>query len=219
MLADVVEVDSKRDGSDPIHLEVRSLTESFVPSPGSRTEPGTSVRLHLKAEAIGTLDVLDRVRHFARHVEFPIEVRLGDGSAHEVVSRELMPLPTEMVQAASRVFRVSDLEPPDEARIADFHVAREEKGIQLGVTLFSETFSTESVRSYRQVDQNLGSQHGFLVGSHPQFAEIANDAWCELNFTGDVKLNLTADRTRIAEASPEVWNEVAELYSRCIELL
>lgn len=58
MIADYMEVDSLKEGKEPIKLVIRSLTESFVPSRGSRKEPGTTIRIHLKPEYRGEFDLV-----------------------------------------------------------------------------------------------------------------------------------------------------------------
>ena len=136
MLADTIEVDTLREGSKPIHLEVQSLTEPFVPKEGTRTEPGTTITLHLKKELdedLGKpLDAVERVHHFARHVELPIDVTTKDGGNERVEDQGLIPTQSELEEEFAR----TSAEVDSELSLYDStESVVKSKGVHLGVTL------------------------------------------------------------------------------------
>ena len=217
MVADEIEVESKRDGTDPIHLRIRNLTESFVPSKGTQTEPGTTVCLHLKPGLPPDHEGIARVvRYHARHVQFPIIVTDGDKST-EIMDEGLVPL-REDIRRYTKVFGKPDAAPAadrgDNAAVAE----RQRGGIALGVTLLSDLVSKRAV-STTDVTGVL-SQHGFRVTEiKPEDLRMAALAWCEINVTGNDTLPLTADRSRIAHSPDEFWTQIGDLYSEAVEAL
>ena len=219
MMAELIEVDSKREGFEPIHLEIRSLTEPFVPRRGSRPGPGTDIRLHLKPDAIGSFDLLERVRYFAKHVEFPVLVQRKDGDCQEVVDDGYSPTVDDIVGPALAGIYSGSWTPK---RIAKVSTTRRSGGIELGVTLL-DSFRVPRTTIEKGVVFRGGSrvcQQGFFVGPfHETFSKIASDTWCELNLSGDATLPLTADRTRSGESSEGVWQRVSNLYAQAVEAL
>lgn len=225
MMADVIIVDSKRDGSEPIQLEIRSLTESFIPRRGSSMEPGTTIRLHLKPDIIGKIDVLERVNHFAKHLEFPIEVITHDGTSYAVADEGLVPSVGDLTSLFAEPvpeYYSRNLRPD---KIAKFHTTVQKDGTQLGVTLLERLIPSWRLRTQWRGDRKVLCasrlcQEGFLVGSFDeQFGKIVSEVWCELNLCGESTIPLTADRTRTAENTKEIWPDVIELCSEAIEKL
>ena len=223
MLADRIEVETKKADADAVHLEIASLTEPFVPSPGTRIEPGTTVRLHLKAKEVGKHDVLERVRYFARHLEFVVDVTTRHGQSEVVVDRGLAPTADDLKQIVYNP-RETLSYPHDWSpeRISELLVDRKRHGIQLGITPLTSLipYNLDGMGDYenRLIGGSRVCQNGFPVDSfHEAFSEFASHCWCELNLSGEHRINLTADRTRAAGDAAEVWKEVAELYSDIIE--
>ncbi len=223
MLADRIEVETKKDDSDPVHLEIASLTEPFVPTPGTRRMPGTTVRLHLKADEVGQHDVLERVRHFARHLEFVIKVTAHNGKSEVVVDQGLSPTVDDLKKLVIHP-GLARYYPQDLSceRISKFLIDLRRPGIHLGITPLPSLMPHDvyGMGDYQRmlVGGSLVCQEGFPVGSfHEEFSEFASHCWCELNLSDEHRINLTADRTRSAGEKTRVWQEVAELYSDIIE--
>jgi len=77
MIADCIVVETLMNGNKPIRLEVDSLPEDFVFRKGSRDSEGTTVELYLNQKIREELDddlLEEKVRYYARHIEFPITV-------------------------------------------------------------------------------------------------------------------------------------------------
>ena len=223
MLADRIEVETKKTDADAVHLEIASLTEPFVPTPGTRKVPGTTVHPHLKAEEVGEHDVLEHVRHFARHLEFVIEVTTQNGQSEAVVDRGLAPSADDLKQLVIHP-RLARYYPQDLSceRISKFLIDLRRPGIHLGITPLPSLIPHDvyGMGDYERmlVGGSLVCQEGFPVGSfHEEFSEFASHCWCELNLSGEQRINLTADRTRAAGETAEVWHEVAEMYSELVE--
>ena len=78
MLSDRIEVETLKEGKDPIKLEIATDSEYFVTRKGSRKEPGTAVTLILKDDV--ELDLIGELKKYARHVKFPISVNDGENT-------------------------------------------------------------------------------------------------------------------------------------------
>lgn len=228
MIADYIEVDSLREGKEPIHLLIKSLTESFVPSRGSREEPGTTVKMHLKPEYRGKLDLPKSVKHYAKHVEIPIKMMNPKGLSEEISLGELVPeyddlieeIDDKYVEVFSRRWRHVSL---------DANSARKKsQGITIGVTLLDECFPQNWLKWHRYEDVSIhftseGTrgkiyQEGFYVGNFPlSFRGMGNRTWCEVNVAGKNRFSLTADRSRIAKDDEKTWNKIVELHSELVE--
>ena len=81
MLADRIEVETFKKGRKPRKLEIENYSDYFVTREGRRTKPGTEITLFLKDDA--KLDLIDELKKYARHVEFPICV--DDGENKETI--------------------------------------------------------------------------------------------------------------------------------------
>jgi HSP90 family molecular chaperone len=81
MLTDRIEVETLKEGKDPIKLEIATDSEYFVTRKGSRRDPGTTITLFLKNDV--EFDLIEQLKKYARHVEFPIYV--DDGENKETI--------------------------------------------------------------------------------------------------------------------------------------
>jgi HSP90 family molecular chaperone len=84
MMADRIEVETFKEGREPRKVEIENYSEYFVTRRGSRTEPGTTITLFLKDDA--ELDMIEELKKYARHVEFPVYVDDGE-NAETIVGR------------------------------------------------------------------------------------------------------------------------------------
>lgn len=76
MLADHVMIDTKMEGYDPLRVEITSDFDYISVKKGNKQIPGTAVILYVKREMnLGSLDLEKEIRHYARHLEIPIEVQ------------------------------------------------------------------------------------------------------------------------------------------------
>ena len=81
MVADRVEVTSRRAGTDEAHIWASDGLGEFTIAPAERTEPGTTVLLHIRADADEFLDPVRLetiIRKWADHITVPI-VLIRDG--------------------------------------------------------------------------------------------------------------------------------------------
>jgi hypothetical protein len=76
MIARKVMVETKTDSSKSLVLEIDDVSDYFIVREGTTNEIGTSVTLYLKKDL--SLDLAKEIRYYARHIEFPIEVKLPD---------------------------------------------------------------------------------------------------------------------------------------------
>ncbi|MCK4731589.1 MAG: hypothetical protein KAT65_03940, partial [Methanophagales archaeon] len=84
MMADRIEVETWKEGREPRKLEIENYSDYFATRIGSRTEQGTTITLFLKDDV--ELDLIEELKNYARHVEFPIYVDDGE-NAETVVDR------------------------------------------------------------------------------------------------------------------------------------
>jgi hypothetical protein len=228
MIADYIEVDSLREGKEPIRLVIRSLTESFVPSKGSREEPGTTIKIHLKPECRGEFNIFKIVRRHLKYAEFPIKIINSKGLSEELTFGKLVPEYDDLIEniddryreSFSRVWKTVDLDKNS--------AEKRSQGINIGVTLLDECFPKNWMREPKHGDDVIylghGSsrgkiyQEGFYVGDFPySFRGIGNWTWCEVNVTGKNRFSLTVDRSRIAEDDNKIWSKIVELHSELVE--
>jgi hypothetical protein len=239
MLADWLEVDSKREDSEPILLEIRSVADPFVPRHGSRNTPGTTVRLHLKPELVGTLDVTERVGHFARYVDLPIEIRTAHAQVQFGGNRRLAPtlkdvrgafsewkeiVPSEWGAGAGQHLVVTDEQ--YQGLVSRHSVTEVRPGLDVGVTLIG-TLLPESPKDRMLSFRPRGLVHLYQDGFYVNAVDIDGIsqrgnkflAWVEANIRGRKRLKLTADRTRLVEGTGAVEAEVLNAYSAAVESL
>jgi HSP90 family molecular chaperone len=75
MLSDKITIKSKTDESKPIFVEISNVSDYIFVDEWSKPIPtGTVVELNLRGQPITDSNIRQFVRHFARHVEFLIEV-------------------------------------------------------------------------------------------------------------------------------------------------
>ena len=80
IVADKIEIETKMENEEPLHIEVSNFFDYFFITKGKRKETGTKVILHLKEEAIEEIeerkiDLVEKIKYWARCVEFPIKVK------------------------------------------------------------------------------------------------------------------------------------------------
>lgn len=83
MIADKLEVETKKEESEPLLIEIDSMFDYFFVREGRRKDTGTAVTLFLKEEVWkeiedGKFDLEEIVRYYARHLEFPVEVKVPE---------------------------------------------------------------------------------------------------------------------------------------------
>jgi hypothetical protein len=78
MMADRIEVETFKEGRAPRKVEIENYSEYFETRGGSRTEPGTTITLFLKDDT--ELDMIEELKKYARHVEFPVYVDDGENA-------------------------------------------------------------------------------------------------------------------------------------------
>jgi len=195
MLADGIEVDSKKQSADPIHLRIRSLTDSFIPRIGDRTDNGTTVLLHLKPEfQFDHLRIAQIVRYHARHVEFPIAI--VEGEEKILVKEEgLVPYYDDIQSISYQFTRDTSLEPAVDRNDKKSHIELQRDGVQLGITLLDDLIE----KRHLDLSERVGmlSQYGFRVGPIERKHLPHVDTWCEINLTGNSILPLTVTSRQV----------------------
>ncbi|MGB7061917.1 MAG: ATP-binding protein [Candidatus Zixiibacteriota bacterium] len=84
MLAESIVIETRAEGCQPLLIEIDDIADYFVARTGSRRAIGTSVTLFLKEEVKDEIDLEAEMRHYARHLEFPIQVVLPDRSRRTI---------------------------------------------------------------------------------------------------------------------------------------
>ncbi|VUT25735.1 MAG: heat shock protein 90 [Candidatus Methanolliviera sp. GoM_oil] len=78
MMADKIEVETLKEGREPRKVEIENYSDYFVTRKGSRTELGTTITLFLKEDV--EVDLIDKLKVYARHVEFPVYIDDGENA-------------------------------------------------------------------------------------------------------------------------------------------
>jgi len=78
LMADRIEVETLKEGSEPRKLEIENYSDYFVTRRGSRKELGTTITLFLNEDI--EVDVIEELEKCAQHVEFPIYVDDGENT-------------------------------------------------------------------------------------------------------------------------------------------
>jgi hypothetical protein len=236
MLADRLEIETRRDGADPLAITITSLTEPFIPKPGKRKELGTTIRMHLKSELVGKIDLPAVVSSHARYVKIPILVTTSDGAVHQCQSKELRPEPIEVFDLLQGGMRYSEKQKqPDEILLSQILAKVDESfqevskdGIALGVTLLDgpdglvswaekNLFDSHTSLSFGQSFWDI-YQDGFYIRNDSVRREWPGAASiCHIDFTGESKLGLTVDRTRIISNVEAFLPIIWELYGEAVE--
>jgi hypothetical protein len=76
MIADKLEVETKKEGSEPLLIEIDNTFDYFFVRKGRRKNIGTTVTLFLKEE--GKFDLDEIVQYYARHLEFTVKVKVPE---------------------------------------------------------------------------------------------------------------------------------------------
>jgi HSP90 family molecular chaperone len=84
MMADRIEVETLKEGREPRKVEIENYSDYFVTRRGSRTEIGTTITLFLKDDV--EVDLIEELKEYAQHVEFPVYVADGE-NAETIVDR------------------------------------------------------------------------------------------------------------------------------------
>jgi hypothetical protein len=178
------------------------------------------VRIFLKDEYVDQIDLHERVRYFARHVQIPINVA-AKGKSAVISSQPMCPSVAELRKHYKELVYVPRdmgdvLENVLDADVQKYHVEIEDDGVVLGVTLLRNA----TLQWLPPV--NLLSHHGFRVGEihEPRGISFNLNAWCEIDFRNRTGFELTADRSRTTNRNSSMWELVTNLYGDClIELL
>ena len=78
MMAYRIEVETLKEGRESRKVEIENYSDYFITKRGSRRETGTTITLFLKDDA--ELDMIEELKKYARHVEFPILVDDGENT-------------------------------------------------------------------------------------------------------------------------------------------
>jgi hypothetical protein len=86
MIADKLEVETKIEGSEPLFIEIDKMFDYFIVKEGKKRNMGTTATLFLKEEVKrdieeGKFDLERTVRYYARHLEFPVKVKVPEKEA------------------------------------------------------------------------------------------------------------------------------------------
>jgi hypothetical protein len=238
MIADAIELESKRDGSEPILLQIQSPNEPFVPRKGNVDTVGTRVRLKLKdevreiagdEESPSALDPIQAASHYARYVDVPI-VAVDAGGIERIVSRnDLMPTPEEIEEGVVGLrmtahFKEAELRPFLASKdISDYYHFGEAGGIRMGVILLDELLDGWDYRAHplgwaSNMEVQTRIYQGGIYVSPMRAALMDNQlTWTVIDITGDRRFALTANRFAFAGDDLDLWNQIFELYSTVIE--
>ena len=228
MIADRIEVDSKRDSSQGVHLEISGLTEPFVVKPSSRGQPGTTVKLHLKEDVVGTIDLAERIKHFAPHPQFPIKIRPRDRDATVFTDRGLKSTRQDLKNVLHRESRYGQrldnrrLDAISDAFVItdENHIELEAEGVRIGVTLLDgleDEYRKRTGFYLHQVSGSRVSQRGFcLPDESERCSQLASNTWLEIDLAGGAGLPLMASRARAVDWPPQIWSALCNLYVEAI---
>lgn len=91
MISDHIIVETKAKESPPIIIEIFGVDDYFLVKPGSRSDTGTTITLFLKKEVKETLNLENELTHYARYLDFPIDVIDEDGNKKQITSQNRLP--------------------------------------------------------------------------------------------------------------------------------
>jgi hypothetical protein len=232
MVADRIEVDSKRDGCEPIWFEITSLVEPFLCRSGTRGDPGTEIRLHLDGE-VPNWDVVERVRHFAGHVDIPIQVTTHEGRVEVIGGTTVLPYIGHVVAAAEELAEKSGnwlderisgsmhetLRLEASRALEEFSTSLSLDGIGISAVFppggpLYELFNSTSSK----VTRGRLYQDGFLVRDlTSDDIRVALGSYIELNLTGASRASLSVDRTRTVNLPLDLGHQLIETYCAAVE--
>lgn len=171
MVADSLVVETLMEGHSPIRLEVEGLPEDFVIRPGSRNEPGTTIELNLKTEIQEEInnEMLEaQTKHYARHVEFPIELVKQDGSKSYITDKGFDSNVEDLLKPFARPKAKQYEIVAEEIRSAESNAIRGKIGIVLEKSKDSHLMPVKSFDDFEEQWGNFGielAQKGIFVGS------------------------------------------------------
>ncbi len=90
MLADKVEIETKKESSNPLLIEIDNISDYFFVKEAPKRRDGTKITLHLKDDS-KQIDVKNEVEYYARYIEIPIIIRLPSGEEYKVSNNEKKP--------------------------------------------------------------------------------------------------------------------------------
>ena len=221
MVADRIEIETKRGEKPPIHLEVASMTEPFVPTLGSRTESGTDVTLHLRSGITELSDLTDIVRRYAKYASVPVRVKPMNGSEVSVTDNLSPPSVRELLNIAGLANSV-DLDQCAMSRVErEVHSAsfmHEHDGILIQGVLLDKLLTLRAQYPRFEAGSLRLYQDGFLVADFPrEYSMFGQNSICEVNLTGAHRFELSPDRTRLGIGPSDVWRQIREAYSDAVE--
>jgi hypothetical protein len=224
MLCEHLHVDTKMDGKEAIEFDIFSVTEPFVPRSSQRPTSGTSIYLHLREDEIGKYSLLERVRHFTRYVTVPVRVITKDGKIYENSRSYLAPDVEEVIGRLRSEYRYLEYSKDRLHKAIHANQATiEREGIRFGLTLIGRVVSLHAFKSQSNSrNENVVRiyQEGIFVAEASSIIDVlAKNTWCDIDFSGQNRLRLTADRTRLIDTSVRLISLTKELYGEAIECL
>lgn len=85
MIANKAVIETKTAESDPLLIEIDSISSYFLVKQGNRKYPGTNITLHLKDNS-KEINVKNELEYFARHIEVPINIKLSPNEEYTIES-------------------------------------------------------------------------------------------------------------------------------------
>ncbi|GEM_PF-5439261 len=240
MLADRVIIDSKRQDSQALTVEMTSATENLILRPSVRDSLGTEVRLHLKKEIQPNVQwVAWAIRRFARQVTFPIEVRANGLPEFIITDSGYRPLTYELNrlnQTDQRMVALhTSMEPINCDGIEKMHCEIETDELTVGVTLL-DNFIPPNPQARSNVKTSAGTvcNSGFFVrhwglddnaheNSRYSHLDPNQNIWSNAWWIADIKnsrdVQTTVDRFDIVGDIEQFFSKLAEAYGDAIEQL
>jgi hypothetical protein len=78
MLASNIEMDTKKNESEAIKVDIQNLTDYLTIRRSQKREMGTTIKLYLKDEIIQNLKLKESVDYYLRHIDIPITIKEND---------------------------------------------------------------------------------------------------------------------------------------------
>lgn len=222
LAAERVTVETKKDGSPSVFLDMYDLASFVAARKGDRLDRGTHVMLRLRADAIDAVDgAVCNIGQQFPHVEFPIEVTNGP-EQQVVYAKPSKPVVRNLLTDFFRA-RPSDVEIPLHAFSPERDgvdgciglVCRRKDGV-----LFPGSPPRYQFRDFGRTISQLGyrlplTQHGpeFLLGKMQHIALVY-----DIDLRGERKLELDPARARV-QPSASNQDKLRWLDERLIDLL
>jgi hypothetical protein len=104
MMAGKIVIETKTDDSKPLSIEIDDVSEYFLVKEGEKAETGTEVILFLK-EGIDReeIDLEKEIKHYARHLEFPVKVILPNGEVRIIEIPGFKPSLDAMIEKMKKI--------------------------------------------------------------------------------------------------------------------